>query len=122
MAPGVPFALLAGVQLLSVAAALGLAGAACFPQLRRRTSPVFVLGALLLALADALLAVKYGSGVSTSLAMLHAAGLVLMAIGLATGVLVPPERWSAPPLTVEQAAVGAVVVPLAAEPSGAVAM
>jgi PAS domain S-box-containing protein len=114
-AAGVPFAYLAGVQLVSVAAALGLAGAACFPRLRSRTTPVFVAGALLMAVADALTATTYGHPASTRLALLRAAGTALVAIGLATGVLRPPASLRPTPQHAASAVgVGAVVVPLGA--------
>src|SRR4051794_41972117 len=89
---GVPFALIAGVQLLSVAAALILAGAACFPRLRRPTTPLFVLGAVMVATADAVTATTYGHPASDRLADLRAPGDLLVAIGLATGVLGAPRR------------------------------
>src|SRR6266576_6141457 len=94
---GVPFAFLAGVQLLSVAAALILAGTACFPRFRRPTTPLFVIGAAMMAVADALTATTYGHPASERLALLRAGGLLLMAIGLATGVLQPPPRRMQPP-------------------------
>src|SRR3954463_8149062 len=109
MAPGVPFAFMAGVQLLAVAAAVGLAGAACFPRLRRRTTPVFIIGALAVATADALTATTYGHPESTRLALLRAAGLALMAIGLATGVLKPAIAPITNP-TVPAASVGVASV------------
>jgi PAS domain S-box-containing protein len=110
---GVPFAFLAGVQLLSVAAALILAGTACSPRMRRRTTAIFVVGAALIAIADAVTATTYGHPGSDRLADLRAAGLLLIAIGLASGVLRPPGRdW--PPAAAEAVGVGAVVVPLGA--------
>src|SRR3954447_2775845 len=109
---GVPFAFLAGVQLLSVAAALILAGTACSPRLRRRTTAIFVVGAALIAIADAVTATTYGHPASDRLATVRAAGLLLIAIGLASGVLRAPGRDWAPPA--EAAMVGAVVVPLGA--------
>src|SRR2546423_60314 len=111
---GVPFAFVASVQLLSVAAALILAGAACYPRLRRRTTPIFVLGAALVAVADSVTATVYGHASSDRLADLRAGGFLLIAIGLATGVLRPPRRTSAPALPAEAVGVGAVVVPLGA--------
>jgi hypothetical protein len=111
---GVPFAFLAGVQLLSVAAALILAGAACYPRLRRRTTPIFVIGAVLVAVADSITATVYGHASSDRLADLRAGGFLLIAIGLATGVLRPPRRSTPAALPVEAIGAGAVVVPLGA--------
>ncbi|MDX6287746.1 MAG: two-component system, OmpR family, sensor histidine kinase ResE [Frankiales bacterium] len=112
---GVPFAFLAGVQLVSVGAALGLAGAACFPRLRTRATPVFVIGAVLIAVADALTATTYGHPSSSRLALLRAGGTLLVAVGLATGVLRPPASLRYAPQTAASAVgVGAVVVPLGA--------
>src|SRR5436190_10225502 len=112
---GVPFAFLAGVQLLSVAAALILAGTACSPRLRRRTTAIFVLGAALIAIADAVTATTYGHPGSDRLADVRAAGLLLIAIGLASGVLRTPDRdWAPPTGAAETVGVGAVVVPLGA--------
>ena len=112
---GVPFAFLAGVQLVSVAAELILAGAACYPRFRRPTTPLFVVGAVLMAVADALTATTYGHPASDRLAALRAGGLLLVAIGLATGVLQAPGRTVWPPtIPTGAVGVGAVVVPLGA--------
>ncbi|MFL6238394.1 MAG: ATP-binding protein [Actinomycetes bacterium] len=111
---GVPFAYLAGVQLLAVASALILAGTACFPRLRRPTTPLFVVGAAMMAVADALTATTYGHPASNRLAELRVGGLLLIALGLATGVLRPASRARPTPPTLEAAGVGAVVVPLGA--------
>ena len=64
MAPAVPFALVGVVQITAVAGWLGLAGAVSFPRLRRRVTPLFILGALAMAAADAVTAVRYGVGTS----------------------------------------------------------
>src|SRR4051794_31848855 len=85
MAPAVPFALLGVVQLTAVAAWLGLAGAVCFPRLRRRITPVFVLGALAMAAADAYTAVRIGPSASDPVGWLRVAGLGLLALGAAGG-------------------------------------
>ena len=86
MAPAVPFALLGVVQLTAVAAWLGLAGASAFPRLRRRVTPLFVVGALLMAVADATTAVRFGDGSSDLVAWLRVLGLVLLALGAFAGV------------------------------------
>src|SRR3954470_9694721 len=120
--PGVPFALVAGVQLLAVAAALILAGTACYPRLRRRTTPLFVVGAALMAVADSVTATTFGHPASDRLAVLRASGLLLIALGLATGVLRTPGRGlTGPIVTAEAVGVGAVVVPLGASMGAATA-
>src|SRR4051812_20961859 len=113
--PGVPFALIAGVQLLAVAAALILAGTACFPRLRRRTTPLFVLGCAFMAIADSVTATTFGHPASDRLAWVRAGGLLLIAVGLASGVLRAPGRGlTNPAVTAETVGIGAVVVPLGA--------
>jgi PAS domain S-box-containing protein len=111
MAPAVPFALLGVVQLTAVAAWLGLAGAATFPRLRRRVTPLFVLGALAMAVADAYTAARYGPSSSDPVGWLRAGGMVLMALGLTGGV--------GQSLVVAPAGLGAVIVPLGAAPAPA---
>ena len=114
MAPAVPFALLGAVQLTSVAAWLGLAGAVSFPRLRRRVTPLFVIGALLMAGADAVTAVRFGPASSDGVGWLRVAALALLALGAWGG--------SAQSLVVPRAAsLGGVVVPLGARPTPAVA-
>jgi two-component system sensor histidine kinase VicK len=110
MAPAVPFALLGVVQLTAVATWLGFAGAVCFPRLRRRTTPVVVAGALAMAVADALTALRLNSAQSDPLSDLRLAGLALLAIGLLGGVRRPRPT-----------ALPAIVVPLGASPSIAIA-
>src|SRR4051812_33300067 len=89
MAPAVPFALLGAVQLVAVAVWLGFAGAVCFPTLRRRTTPLVVAGALSMAVADALTALRLSSATSDGIAELRLVGLALLAIGLTLGTLRP---------------------------------
>src|SRR3954453_10147951 len=79
MAPAVPFALLGVVQLTAVAGWLGLAGASLFPRLRRRVTLLFVAGALVLAVADALTALRFGDPASDAIAWLRVVGLLLLA-------------------------------------------
>ena len=113
MAPAVPFALLGVVQLSAVAAWLALAGAVLFPRLRRRVTPLFVAGALAMAAADALTAVHYGSATSDPLAWLRVAGLALLAAGACGG--------TAQSLVLPSGSATAIVVPLGARPTPAIA-
>ena len=106
MAPAVPFALLGVVQLLAVAGWVGLAGASLFPRLRRRVSVVFVIGALALAAADVLTAVRFGTSASTDIGWLRVGGLVLVALGAAGG--------TGQSLVLPLPATAGVVVPLGA--------
>jgi signal transduction histidine kinase len=110
MKPAIPFALLGVVQLFAVAAWIGLAGAGLFPRLRRRVTPVFVLGALLLAAADALTAVSFGDVTAAAPMWLRVAGFALLAVGLAGGSL----RTFIP-----ATGAAAVAVPLGAPPAPA---
>ena len=114
MAPAVPFALLGVVQLLAVAAWIGLAGVAAFPRLRRRVTPLFSLGALALAVADGWTAVEFGSPASDRLAWLRLLGLALLAVGALAG----SGQSLAMPMPAE---VAGVVVPLGAGPRPAIA-
>src|SRR4051794_17774131 len=109
MAPAVPFALLGVVQLTAVAAWLGLAGAALFPRLRRPATPVFVLGAVGMAVAEALTALRFGDVTSDPLAWLRAFSLLLLGIGAVGG---SPQTMVLP----LPAAVSGVVVPLGSRP------
>ncbi|MCW2586763.1 MAG: phosphate regulon sensor kinase PhoR [Frankiales bacterium] len=85
MEPGVPFALLGAVQLLAVAASLGLAAAAL---LRRSAAGVVVaVGGGLLAAVDVDVALSLGEASSDSLALLRGSAALLLAAGLATGGL-----------------------------------
>ena len=109
MAPAVPFALVGVVQLTAVAAWLGLAGAVSFPRLRRRVTPLVVVGALAMAVADAVTAVRFGPSASDPVGWLRVAGLALLAIGV--------TRGSGQSLVAPSTAVGSVVVPLGAAPT-----
>ena len=111
MAPAVPFALVGVVQLTAVAAWLGLAGAVSFPRLRRRVTVLFVIGALAMAVADAVTAVRFGTSRSDPVAWLRVGGLALLALGVTRGT---GQTLVAPSL-----ATGAVVVPLGAAPTPA---
>jgi PAS domain S-box-containing protein len=113
MAPAVPFALLGVVQLTSVAVWLGLAGAVAFPRLRRRVTPLFVVGALALAVADAYTAARIGPAQSDPVGWLRVAGLLLLAAGAAGG--------TGQSLVLAGASPGAVVVPLGARLTPALA-
>ncbi|MHB8449439.1 MAG: sensor histidine kinase [Mycobacteriales bacterium] len=83
MEPGVPFALLAGVALLAVAASLGLAGAAFGRWLRGPATVPIVIGAGLLAVTDVLTGARLGDTASGPLALARAGGLLLLAAGFA---------------------------------------
>lgn len=110
MAPAVPFALLGVVQLASVAGWLGIAAAACFPGLIRRTTPLVVIGALGMATADALTALRLEDTSSDPLAITRLAGLALLAIGLTDGALLR-----------RSVIVPAISAPLGARPSWSLA-
>src|SRR5215218_3579296 len=112
MAPAVPFALLGVVQLSAVAAWLGLAGAVSFPRLRRRVTPLFVLGALAMAAADAYTAARIGPSSSDFAGWLRVIGLSLLALGAAGGSGQSLVLTTGP---------GAVVVPLGARVTPALA-
>jgi two-component system, OmpR family, sensor histidine kinase VicK len=114
MAPAVPFALLGVVQLTAVAAWLALAAASLFPRLRRRVTVLFVAGAVALAVADALTALRFGDVSSDAIGWLRVVGLVLVALGAVGG----SGQSLAVPLP---AGLAGVVVPLAARPSVAIA-
>src|SRR3954464_356218 len=114
MAPAVPFALLGVVQLTAVAGWLGLAGASLFPRLRRRVTWLFVAGALVLAVAEALTALRFGDPASEAIAWLRAVGLVLVGLGAVGG---SPQGLALP----LPAGLAGVVVPLGSRPTAAVA-
>src|SRR4051795_4278142 len=114
MAPAVPFALLGVVQLTAVAGWLGLAGASLFPRLRRRVTVLFVAGALALAVAETLTALRFGDPSSDAIAWLRALGLVLVGIGARGG---SPQSLALP----MPAGLAGVVVPLGSRPTAAVA-
>ena len=85
MEPGVPFALLGAVQLLLVAACVGLAAAA---GLRRSTAGALVaLGALVLAAVEVRTALQLGVPASDDLALVRAAASLVLGAGLVTGGL-----------------------------------
>jgi two-component system sensor histidine kinase ResE len=117
MPPAVPFALLAVVQLTSVAGWLGLAAAALLPRLRRRVGPALVPGALCLAVADALALLEFGTARSAPLSWLRVAGLALFAIAALLGPAGrrprrrPAPATSAMPLAAVVAPLGAAVRP-----------
>ena len=109
MAPAVPFALVGVVQLTSVAVWLGLAGAVSFPRLRRRVTPLVVIGALAMAVADAVTAIRFGPSGSDPVGWLRVGGLALLAVGV--------TRGTGQTLVTPSLATGAVVVPLGAAPT-----
>lgn len=107
MSPGVPFALLGVVLLLSVAAWTGLAAAVVVSGGRTRVAAALVVtGVGLLVATDVLTASRSGSSSSDALALARAAGLLLVAGGLGAGRL-----SSAAP---EVSGAAGIVVPLGA--------
>ncbi len=107
-----PFALLGTVQLLAVAAWVALAGTALALRRRAAAAALIVLGALALAGADMATAVAFGTPSADAIALVRAAGGLLLAAGLLRGGLggTPAE----PP-----GVLASVVVPLAARPGPA---
>jgi two-component system sensor histidine kinase VicK len=85
MEPGVPFSLMGGVELLAVAACVGLAVSA----LLRRTFPAFLvgIGALILAAVQVRTALQLGYAGSDNLMLARAAGALIIGAGFATGGL-----------------------------------
>jgi two-component system phosphate regulon sensor histidine kinase PhoR len=117
MEPGVPFALLGSVTLLTVAAWLALAGAAVALGRRRRVvAALVVVGALVLAGVEIVTALRSGRAASDLLPTARTAGLLLVAAGLYAGSLAARSTAEAR-RGLEQ--VGGVVVPLAAAPGPA---
>src|SRR4051794_27628644 len=112
MEPGVPFALLGCVQLLSVAAWVALAGAAIALRRGRFAVLLAVVGSLVLAGAEVATALRFGDTTSDALAVVRTAGALLLAAGLLNGAFGP---GTTPPV----AAVPGVIVPLAAAPAPA---
>src|SRR4051812_46157981 len=85
MEPGVPFSLLGAVQLLAIAAALGLAAAAV---LRRTTAgAVLAIGSVLLASAEIATALRIGDSASDGLALVRGVAALVMAVGFLSGGL-----------------------------------
>jgi PAS domain S-box-containing protein len=104
MDAAVPFALVAAVQLLALAAALGLAAAGGAAAYQRRSRALLVLGGAALAAAHGLTGAQLGGGGGDRFALLRAVGYVLIAAaaGGLTMISVAP-----------------VVVPLGAAPPAA---
>ncbi|MDP9181585.1 MAG: hypothetical protein M3P04_02255, partial [Actinomycetota bacterium] len=85
MEPGVPFALVGAVQLLVVVAGVGLGVAAA---LRRNGPGALVgLGAMVLVVVEVRTALRLGTPSSDNLALLRAAGSLVLAAGLYSGGL-----------------------------------
>ena len=117
MEPGVPFALLGSVTLLTVAAWAALAGAAvALGRGRRLVGALVVLGALVLAGVEIATALRSGRASSDLLPTARTAGLLLVAAGLYAGALA--ARSVAEVRRAIDPAAG-VVVPLAAAPGPA---
>ncbi|HEX7353809.1 MAG TPA: ATP-binding protein [Mycobacteriales bacterium] len=121
MDPGVPFAFLAATQLLAVGAFLGLAGTAArrSPEARRTrawmASGPATVGALAVLVADAYTGARLGPAGSNTLVAVQAAGLVLLAVGLAVRAPGP-----APPAALSIAPLGAALPPSIAGVAGGV--
>ncbi|MEO6205800.1 MAG: hypothetical protein ABIO67_10505, partial [Mycobacteriales bacterium] len=115
MEPGVPFALLGTVQLLAVAAWVALAGTALALPRRGGGAALVALGALALAGADIATAVAFGTSSSDAIALVRAAGGLLLAAGLLRGGL----GWGPEQPVTTPVALPSVVVPLAARPGPA---
>jgi PAS domain S-box-containing protein len=109
MQPGVPFALLGSVELLSVASWMALAGAALALRRGVLASLLVAAGSVVLAGAEVATALQFGETTSDALVLARVAGAVLLAAGLLNGAL--GERFS----PAAEAAPG-VIVPLAAAP------
>jgi PAS domain S-box-containing protein len=89
MEPGVPFALLGAVQLIAIAAAVGLAGAAV---LRRSGAGVVLsLGALALTGVEIATALRLGDTASDGLAAARGVAGLVVAVGILTGGLGPRQ-------------------------------
>ncbi|MCW2669216.1 MAG: hypothetical protein JWO27_1113, partial [Frankiales bacterium] len=87
MEPGVPFALLGAVQLLAIAAGIGLAAAAA---LRRSASGlVLAIGSVGLAGAEIATALRLGDSASDGLGLVRGVAALLIAVGIVTGGLGP---------------------------------
>src|SRR4051812_32389579 len=113
MEPGVPFALLGGVQLLLIAAWCALAGTAVALRRGRIATLLVVVGALLLAAVEVRTALLFGQIRSDDLAVARAAGALLLAAGFGAGAL----RERLEPRLPE--AFAGVIIPLASAPGPA---
>jgi PAS domain S-box-containing protein len=116
MEPGVPFALLGGVQLLLIAAWCALAGTAVALRRGRIAALLVVVGSLLLAAIEVRTALRFGQLRSDDLAIGRAAGALLLAAGFNAGAF---RDRSAPRTQPEL--FGGIVVPLAAAPGPSLA-
>jgi PAS domain S-box-containing protein len=128
MDAAVPFALVAAVQLLALAAALGLAAAGGGVSYRRRSRALLALGGVLLAAAHGLTGAQLGGGGGDRFALLRAAAYLLIGLGaggLATvpvpaAVVVPLGAAPGPAVTAAAAALLAAVLSRRASRPGAV--
>src|SRR3954451_1324903 len=112
MEPGVPFALLGCVQLLSVAAWVALAGSAIALLRGRFAVLLAVTGSLVLAGAEVATALRFGDTTSDTLAVVRTAGALLLGAGLLNGALGPGT-------TTRVDALPGVIVPVASAPAPA---
>ncbi|HEX8002466.1 MAG TPA: ATP-binding protein [Mycobacteriales bacterium] len=113
MDAAVPFALVAAVQLLALAASLGLAVAGGAAAFRRGSRTLLVTGGVLLAASHGLTGALLGDAGGDQFALLRAGGYVLVALA-ASGVALAPV----PPVVVP---IGAAVPPAAAAAVAALA-
>jgi two-component system phosphate regulon sensor histidine kinase PhoR len=121
MDAAVPFALVAAVQLLALAAALGLGVAGGAVAYRRHSRALLVAGGVLLAAAHGLTGAQLGGGGGDRFALLRAVAYVLVGLG-ATGLAVAPSAAAASAASGSGAGVApAIVVPLGAAPGPAIA-
>src|SRR5438128_10622042 len=116
MEPGVPFALLGCVQLLSVASWVALAGTAIALRRGRFAVLLAVTGSLVLAGAEVATALRFGDTTSDALAVVRTAGALLLGAGLLNGAF---GTGTTMPASAPVAAVPGVIVPLAAAPAPA---
>ena len=94
MTPGVPFPLLAGVELLVAGAVLGLVCVACTRRAWSRSSPALVLGGLVLVVAEVVTALPVGAGWGSELLWTRALGFALVGAGVwLAGRQGPSASW-----------------------------
>src|SRR5688572_4800751 len=94
MQPDVPFPLVGTVQLLAIAAAVGLAVAALLPPIRRRTGVLVTIGGAVLAAVETTVALRFGDTSSDGVAYARAAAYLAIAAGLVVRAPRPPAVLS----------------------------
>jgi PAS domain S-box-containing protein len=126
MDAAVPFALVAAVQLLALAAALGLAAAGGAVAYRRASRILVVSGGVLLAAAHGLTGALLGDAAGDRFALLRAAGYVLLGLGASglaavevpNAVVVPLGAAAPPAVAAAAAAAFATALARRARPAG----